>query len=467
MTKQKYGKPWLVDQDEFLRQILANAPQSILVLDRRGRSVFVNRVDPPTRLEDVIGKSIFKFIAPKFRPAFRRAFAHALLRGKVATIETMSNGPDRGWWENTMGPLRREGRVEAVISIAQPISERVRLDEAEKDLRRLRERFENVFNHSSDGMNVVDLDGRYLNVNPAYCRIVGYSKRELIGRKRFSDLTTPEHRSADMRRIRQMAKTGKSIVFEKSYKRRDGSIVPVLLTVFPLKDSSGRASSFGAIVRDLTERRRIEHQVYEAGAREQSRLGRDLHDGIGQYLTGIALMARSLQARLATLGLPAESREAARMSVAANAAVAQTRALAQGLIPTELNDGLRGALAVLASSSRTLFDASVTVACPDRLALGDPKVAVNLYRIAQEAVHNACRHGKARKISIRVAAGGKGSVTMWVLDDGAGLPRRVKPGLGLRTMAHRAQLLGGSLDIAARPRGGVSVVCRCSHALAD
>lgn len=452
-------KAW-IDDEAFLRGILGNAPSYIMVFDRQGRFRFINRVDPPRRQTDVIGKSVLTFIAPRLRAGFRAGFL-AALRGRVVTVRTFSAGPDATWWENTMGPLRRNGRIVAVIGMAQRITERVRLEQAENDLKRLRERFENVFNHSSDGMSVTTMDGRFLSVNPAYCRITGYSRRELVNRKRFLDITAPEHRATDRGRMRQMTRTGEPMVFEKAYIRKDGSRVPVLITVFPLKDADGKIAGFGTIVRDITERRQAQQQIDEAASREQSRLGRDLHDGIGQYLTGISLLARSLQSRLAGLGLSGESREAGRITVAANAAVTQTRALAQGLIPTELSGGLKGALAALAENSRALFGVSVSVACPDRLAVKDQKAALNLYRIAQEAVHNACRHGKAERVSIRVSTGAKGAVTLRVADDGAGLPSRLRPGLGLRTMSHRAQLLGGTIEVSPRARRGAVVVCRC------
>jgi two-component system, LuxR family, sensor kinase FixL len=454
-------KPW-GDNAQFLASVLDSVPGFVTVLDRRGRFRFVNRLLKKLRSSDVIGKPVYRFIAPESRPEARAAIAACFARGKSTTIRVRGM-TEKGvsWYESTYAPLRKGGKVEAVVSVATDITERVLLEQTENDLKRLRERFENVFNHSSEGMTVVDMTGRYLNVNPAYCRITGYSRGELCGGRRFADITAPESRAGDRRRMREMMRSPRPQVYEKTFIRKDRSRVDVGMTVFPLMDAAGRLAGFGAIVRDLAEKRRFEEQIYKAGEREQRRLGRDLHDGIGQYLTGIALMARSCQTNLSAR-LPDEARAAGRIAAAANAAIAQTRALAQGLIPTELNGGLKGALSALAENARALFNVPVGVTCPDRLPIKDPKIAVNLYRIAQEAVHNACRHGKAGRVTVAVTSGAKGSLTLRVADDGVGLPSRLRPGLGLRTMTYRAQLLGGTLDITGRPKRGVVVVCRCA-----
>jgi signal transduction histidine kinase len=149
-------------------------------------------------------------------------------------------------------------------------------------------------------------------------------------------------------------------------------------------------------------------------------------------------------------------------------AISQTRFLARGLSPVVVeSEGLMSALQELADYTERMFRVACGFVCENPVLVHDHAAATHLYRIAQEAISNAIRHGKARRIEIHLKASEK-RITLLVKDHGIGLPPAASPasnrapaprGLGLRIMQYRAGIIGGSLAIQHDPDGGTSVVC--------
>jgi signal transduction histidine kinase len=231
--------------------------------------------------------------------------------------------------------------------------------------------------------------------------------------------------------------------------------VTILLTQVVLLD---RYHQF--LVRTLTERRYLEHEVAVISDNERRRLGHDLHDGVCQQLTGAFLRCQALERRLAR-GEPAGAGECGELSSLLAEALEETRNVALGLCPLDSDPGaLEHALRELASkvqSSASIlceFQASGNVETPNLDA------AQHLYRIAQEAINNAVRHAKASRVRVELRDCDN-FLLLLVEDDGIGLPHPVPSrGMGLRTMANRARLLDGELNIESAPGGGVRVACR-------
>jgi signal transduction histidine kinase len=210
-----------------------------------------------------------------------------------------------------------------------------------------------------------------------------------------------------------------------------------------------------------TERRRLEQELLEISSREQQRIGEDLHDGLGQHLTGIAFLSKVLTQNLTARAVP-EADAAAQITHLVNQAISQVRELVRGLSAVDVEaQGLLGALQQLAAHTESLFGIAchVTYNTPPRLH--DAAVATHLYRIAQEAVSNAVKHGEARQIMLTLTTGEDDSLTLRVHDDGLGLPDTVQTsqGIGLRLMRSRASTIGAALDIQRGTDGGTSVVC--------
>ena len=216
------------------------------------------------------------------------------------------------------------------------------------------------------------------------------------------------------------------------------------------------------VLQDVTDRRQLERAIIETSTFEQQRIASDLHDGLGQELTGIALLLRSAAGRLPEDLAAGQSllREATSLL---DGAVQSARALAHGLAPAALElGGLPGALSDLASRIRRTYGIRAQfrkhIDTPLQL---DTTQANHLYRIAQEGVNNAVRHGRATFITLRLAADAE-AVKVEIIDNGSGIPaqrRRNSAGMGLRIMEYRARMLGGELLIETPRRGGTAICC--------
>jgi signal transduction histidine kinase len=213
------------------------------------------------------------------------------------------------------------------------------------------------------------------------------------------------------------------------------------------------------IATDITERRRLEQEILDVSERERRRIGLDLHDGLGQTLTGTSLICRGLSSRLTERGAE-EARDVMRIGSLIQDAIAQTRAIARGLYPLALDtQGLRGALESLASSVDGIPGVSCSVTGEATADAFTTLEATHLFRIAQEAVINALRHASARHLTIRIDAGPQGR-GLSVADDGTGLPPgHDKEGLGFRLMRYRAGIIGGTFSIRRGDPGGTVIQC--------
>jgi signal transduction histidine kinase len=210
---------------------------------------------------------------------------------------------------------------------------------------------------------------------------------------------------------------------------------------------------------EMVERSRLEKELLDAGERERLRLGRDLHDDLGQLLTGIAFLSTAVEKRLSAQSLP-ETASAKEIRSLVQEAIAKTHSLSLGLTPVSLGSGgLLAAIQELATMTERVFGVTCTFKCDQVLVVDRPIAATNLYRIVQEAISNAVRHGRAHRIVISLALQGE-HLRLAIRDDGVGLGLRdeQREGLGLSIMKHRAEQLGGALDIQPN-RGGTTVVC--------
>jgi signal transduction histidine kinase len=214
-----------------------------------------------------------------------------------------------------------------------------------------------------------------------------------------------------------------------------------------------------ALNAEMQERMRLEEETLRISEREQIRIGHDLHDSLCQHLTGIALAGQVLSEQLNDS--PPQAKAVNHIVELIEDAIELTRRLARGLHPVDMkNEGFMDALQELAANINERFKVSCRFECPIPVSLPQPGAAIHLYRIAQEAINNAIKHGKARNIVIRLEEDAD-AVRLTVTDDGVGLPGNPRggKGMGLRIMAYRASMIGGSFDIERLPGGGTSVVC--------
>ena len=323
------------------------------------------------------------------------------------------------------------------------------------------ERLRAILETAVEGIITIDEHGLIETVNPAAERIFGYRAAELAG-KNVSVLMPAPYRTQHDGYLEQYRQTGHAKIIgigrEVSGRRKDGKTFPMDLSVSEVKLAGRRL--FTGFVRDITERKQLEKEILEISDREQRRIGYDLHDGLCQQLAGIELMSQALEQKLGRRSKAAAAQVGA-IAENVRTAIAQTRSLARGLSPVTLEaEGLMSALTELAVNTEKLFRVTCRFDCDPPVRLTDLAAASNLFRIAQEAVSNAVKHGRAKKISISLETE-KGRVVLRVSDNGTGLLAQSSksPGMGLRIMQSRAGMIGGTLALERSTAGGVRVTC--------
>jgi len=220
-----------------------------------------------------------------------------------------------------------------------------------------------------------------------------------------------------------------------------------------------RQQKTALLEKEVAERARLEREVIESCAREQRRIAYDLHDGVGQELVGIALSAKLLEQKLRTAS-PVEAEKASAIVRLANEAARHARLTARTLEGADGVGDLKTALEALARNVRDHCHVeSMVRADASSLPVSAP-VSAQLYRIAQEAVHNAVEHGSARQVWIDLGFNHQNMV-LTIRDDGKGFDGSAGlAGMGLRIMQYRAQCIGGSCAVQSNSTNGTIVTCR-------
>jgi signal transduction histidine kinase len=211
----------------------------------------------------------------------------------------------------------------------------------------------------------------------------------------------------------------------------------------------------------LEHNQRLEKQIIDVSEYEQQRIGRDLHDGLCQFLAAIACVATSLKTDLKERGLDKLAVSASEIEKLLSESVKQARDLSHGLVPVQLDEaGLPAALQELAVTTSRLLPVKCSFESAGQTGADQNGKATHLYRIAQEAIHNATKHGKAHKIDIRLSANAS-ATSLSIADDGIGFPENGPAinGVGISIMRYRANIMDGQFAIEAGMRGGTIVSC--------
>jgi signal transduction histidine kinase len=242
--------------------------------------------------------------------------------------------------------------------------------------------------------------------------------------------------------------------------RKDGTRFWANVITTALRDDQGKLRGYAEVIRDITSRKLLEKQILEISDREQRRIGQDLHDDLCQRLAGIEMMSQSLEQNLGAKSRQ-ETAAAIEITKLIRQAISRTHDLARGLSPVTLeSDGLASALQELAADTEKLFNISCQFRFDSSVGIPYNAVATHLYRIAQEALSNATKHGQAKRVVISLTKV-QDRVVLAIQDDGVGLPKiqRASKGMGLRIMQYRAGMIGGTLTVERGPEGGTTVTC--------
>jgi len=331
-------------------------------------------------------------------------------------------------------------------------------DEAEKKLQEALKKSEikrlALLATAAELIFIVSKDGKILEFYAPEDNDFMLSAAGLVDR-RIKDLLPAQFGQQAMYYLEKTLRTGQMQVLSHQFK------LPTGLRHFEARLAVYDAGQVVAQVRDVTDRSYLEREVLEISNREQMRIGQDLHDGLGQHLTGITFLAKALERKLATRSLP-EAAEAGEINRLVMQALSQTRSLAQGLFPVELESrGVIPAFRELARQVEEMFAIVCKLDFDETIVIQDRNLAIHLFRLAQEAISNSVKHGKAKHVVVSVQKA-DGEATLTIRDDGTGFPLEIActRGLGLRIMSYRAQKIGGNLAIEPGPNGGTTVTCQ-------
>jgi PAS domain S-box-containing protein len=309
------------------------------------------------------------------------------------------------------------------------------------------ERFRTLMENAPDAYLVLTTDGVIRDVNPKACKAVGRSRAEVIGMPITGFLDSNELAGKPLQWNR--LKRGETVSETRLIKRDDGRYTIFEAHATPLSDGHVMV-----IARDITDRRRLEKEVANASRREREAIGRDLHDSLGQQLSGLSYLCAALSQQLASKGAP-EAQDANRIAQLLGESASQTRQIAQGLCLVNLTScGLFQALYNLAEYASSVFGVNCRFLADGEDSIPRSATASNLYLIAQEATRNAVRHGQARRVDIELQTCLERGILL-IRDDGHGFPTPPPPdpGMGLRIMQYRAEIIDGLLEVNSTPTG--------------
>ncbi len=339
--------------------------------------------------------------------------------------------------------------------------------EVQMALRESEVRYRRLFESAQDGILILDAKtGKITDVNPYLVHLLGRSQNEFLGKKLW-EIGLFQDAEKSKSAFKELQRDGYIRYDDLPLETWDGRYIDVEFVSNSYK--AGGVQVIQCNIRDITERKHseVEKAILETIEGEQRRIGQDLHDGLCQQLTGIALISKALAKKLETTS-SAEAAEASGISEMINHAINQTRDLARGLSPVEIEvAGLAPALQKFAGTIERHYNISCIFTYDESAGFEcqyAPLLATHLYRIAQEAVNNAIQHGKAKHVVITLAViQDRGLLT--IQDDGIGFPAEAeeKPGLGLRSMRYRGRMIGARFKVSRASGGGTVVTCSFPH----
>ncbi len=452
---------------ETLQSMVDHAGMLVLKVDVEGRILWFNSVFERLGgrpLEEMKGRDWVEEFVPSRAQGAARQRCRGLVgqaRGDVHTKPFVSK--DQGvrmveWFHSDLTD-DRETPV-SILCIGRDVTE---LQSARRALTEAEQRNRAVLETAVSA--IITISDRYLieSVNSATERMFGYTREEMIGQN-VSMLMPEPYSSQHDQYVENYKRTGRRKIIgigrEAVARRKDGSVFPIDLSVGEVVLEDGKRL-FTGIIRDLSDRKLLEEKILRISEEEQHRIGQDIHDDLCQQLAAIGCLAKVVHQRLEKSASPVapELAEIVRLMTAANQ---RAREMSRGLMPVVLDSaGLMAALADMARGTQQIFRITCHFHCDPPVQVRDNKLAVQLYRIAQEAVSNAVKHSQATRLDIELKESA-GFVQLSIEDNGRGIPDHspgTGTGMGLLTMSRRARMMAGDLIVENPASGGTRVTC--------
>jgi PAS domain S-box-containing protein len=472
------------------------APVGYVVLDRTGSIQEINLSGAEllgAKRGDLIGQRMAQFLVRNDVASFRKHLRRCRTRQRPLSTELsiVSKGAEVIAVELLSAPFTRQGnRAGYSRTVIRDVSE----------YRRAQQNYETLV-HSVEGIvwEANAHDSQFTFVSQQARRLLGYpAERWLRNRNFWKNHLHAKDREWVLKFRAQAVAAKKDCVLEYRMIRADRRIVWLRDSLSVSQDARGQLKLRGIMVniterkeaeealrrvydglearikertaevmasnvellREIGERKRLEKELVEITEKERRRIGQNLHDDLGQLLTGIAFMTQSLAEKLAEASLP-EVSDAAKIQSLVNQAISHTRVLSRDLTSAELDESnLAASLQALARHVGGLFEASCRFQSEGTIPPVPEGVARQLFYIAQEAATNAIKHGRPRHVWIDLASL-PDRLSLTIRNDGIPFSRAsaANTGMGLRIMNYRARVIGAAFEIGTDREGGTVVHC--------
>jgi PAS domain S-box-containing protein len=445
----------LRESETRLRAILDSHPDTILRVTRDGKFVDAHFNDRhfarSTRTaDDFIGHTVADMFAPEF------ACHHDLMRKQALASGETQLWEYEGIVDDDLSHVEARftpaGESEVLVTVRN-ITQRKAV---ERELAFLAARFEALTEAAFDGVCVSE-NGHIIEISKRFASMLGYAPDEAIGKHTRELIATPSLATEIDHYLSDRSGPYPAFAYHSN-----GSVLPIEVCGATVSDRNRKIRIYA--IRDIVVRHRLEQEIIDISEREQSRIGRDLHDGVGQTLTGVSLALSILVKKLAKQN-PELKQAAEDVTATVQGAIGDIRRIAHTLAPNIIGVGGGGFVRTL----RRLADEInryTTMSCRTEIAadceIADETVATHLFRIAQEGMHNAIRHSKAKNITLHCSRSGN-MLSLEVVDDGVGIPPEPdrNEGTGMKNMRYRSHALNGTFEVYKATEGGTRLVCKC------
>lgn len=452
-------------QAAYYRGLFENNPSGVAVFDG---SLQITKVNPALKKmlsyteKQLLMMKVSDLMDGPHRPEetfWQQVVQDAMLKPRHEIEVTLKRREGRGLYAHaaiTFLPEKSGEDGQGIILFTDISARR----QAEQELKRQSHLSDTLLRESAAMIGMVDLEGKILKVNPAVEKISGYAARELVGKTIWeSGLVDAEEVPRARARLKRLYDGAPRVTAISRGRTKSGDLRILQVHNTATRNAERQVEGFIITAIDITEQQRLQHHLMEAIEQEQARIGHDLHDGVGQLLTGIGAMAEMLQARLSG----PEGADAERIHQLVRQAIQQVRQLSHSMSPAAVqNRDLAASLFLLADTVRTSFRRECHFESSLEAKITDPTLSTHLFRITQEAINNAMRHGHPEQIRVSLQkASEPGKGVLEIYNDGASFDCRPGfEGIGLRVMSYRATLIRADFSLTCPPEGGVLVSCQ-------